>query len=227
MHRAAASLRHWELTQELFDIGDEVAGYVENLAEATRDFDGELAAECLTEFDEIVDEARSDARAVVGELAGLRQALTTGVGAGELDAAPDGPRPAAPARLDAEGLLERHPVADSPIVVAELSRALEERTASTVSYLGEVVDYVLAATERGARDLGSLSLPHLYRDVKERVHAAAEGWRVTVIAEHPAFASSMRGNHPPAFLEERARVEAVAARVNARRKAQRNSGAAS
>ena len=64
MHRAAASLRHWELTQELFDIGDEVAGYVENLAEATRDFDGELAAECLTEFDEIVDEANAGCSAI-------------------------------------------------------------------------------------------------------------------------------------------------------------------
>ena len=37
-----ALLRHRELTQEVYNIGDEVAQYVENLAEAIADWDAEL-----------------------------------------------------------------------------------------------------------------------------------------------------------------------------------------
>ena len=42
MHKTAAVLRHRELTQEIYNIGDEVAEYTEHLAEAIVDYDGEL-----------------------------------------------------------------------------------------------------------------------------------------------------------------------------------------
>ena len=86
MHKTAALLRHRELTQEIYNIGDEVAEYIEHIAEAVADYDGELTDDCLAEFVEIADDARVDARRVVGELIGLRQALTSGMRAGVLSA---------------------------------------------------------------------------------------------------------------------------------------------
>ena len=72
MQKTAAVLRHRELTQEIYNIGDEVAEYVEHIAEAIADYDGELTEDCLAEFVEIVDDARQDARRVVAELPGER-----------------------------------------------------------------------------------------------------------------------------------------------------------
>lgn len=45
-----AKLRHRELTQEVYDIGDEVATYIDNLVEALTDWDTELVADCRFEF---------------------------------------------------------------------------------------------------------------------------------------------------------------------------------
>ena len=42
MHKTAAVLRHRELTQEIYNIGDEVAEYIEHVAESIADYDGEL-----------------------------------------------------------------------------------------------------------------------------------------------------------------------------------------
>ena len=71
-----ALLRHRELTQEVYNIGDEVAQYVENLAEAIADWDAELVEDCLMEIEVILTEARDDSRRVVAELTGVRHALT-------------------------------------------------------------------------------------------------------------------------------------------------------
>ena len=70
-----ARLRLREITQELYDIGDEVAEHIEHLAQAIADVDRELVDECVLELADIVDEAVEDARPLVGELAGLRQAF--------------------------------------------------------------------------------------------------------------------------------------------------------
>ena len=74
-----ALLRHRELTQEVYNIGDEVAQYVENLAEAIADWDAELVVDCLMEIEVILTEARDDSRRVVAELTGVRHALTSGL----------------------------------------------------------------------------------------------------------------------------------------------------
>lgn len=222
MQKVAAQLRHRELTQEIYNIGDEVAEYTEHLAEAIADWDGELASDCLAEFDEIVEDARTDARRIVGELLGLRQALTSGVRAGVLSAsASQDARIPEPELLDARGLDELHPVSQMPTAMQQVAESLDARTDLVVQHLGELVDYTLEQTNQVARDLDAVSLPHLYARIGELVRAAAQGWLHTVADTHATYTRSMRGNNPPAFLAERARVDAVVARVAARKAARR------
>ena len=90
MHKIAAELRHRELTQEIYNIGDEVAEYLEHLIEAIEDWDEELCMDCLAELGDIVEDARVDSGRCVGELMGLRQALVSGVRSGTISAASSG-----------------------------------------------------------------------------------------------------------------------------------------
>ncbi|WPF65551.1 MULTISPECIES: hypothetical protein [unclassified Corynebacterium] len=227
MHRIAAELRHRELTQELYDIGDEVAEYIEHIAQAIADWDAELVQDCLAEFEEIVADARLDSRVALGELTGLRQALTSGLRSGRLSARPQ-PQPGAePAHIDASVLRALHPLESSPVIVAELAGALDSRTESVQTALAEVVDWVLESTDVAANDLEALSLPHFYSRVRRLVLAATEGWLECVAHAHPAYARAKRGNNPPEFLAERARISAVVARVAQRRQQAAGSGAAS
>ena len=122
MHKIAAELRHRELTQEIYNIGDEVAEYIEHLTEAIRDWDAELVDDCLAEFSDILADARRDSRTIVGELLGLRQALISGVRAGTLSAAAaTDARLPEPQLIDAPALTTAHPVTGSPVTVAVLS----------------------------------------------------------------------------------------------------------
>ncbi|AKK11586.1 hypothetical protein [Corynebacterium uterequi] len=220
MHKIAAELRHRELTQEMYNIGDEVAEYIEHLIEAIRDFDAELTGECLAEFEEIAGDARIDSRRIVGELIGLRQALTSGVAAGALSA-DDGSGALAPEPelLDGDALVELFPVAALPQRVSDLAVVAQDRTDLTCEHLEEVVEYVLQQTDLVARNLQSMSLPHLYSRAATLVGAAVEGWQRQVADAFPSFARTMRGTNPPTFLGERARINAVVARVAARKAA--------
>ena len=217
MHKTAAMLRHRELTQEIYNIGDEVAEYIEHIAEAVADYDGELTDDCLAEFVEIADDARVDARRVVGELIGLRQALTSGMRAGVLSASacPEEKVPE-PELLDATGLEELFPLS-APFSVQTMEDALTGRTDLTVQHLTEIVAYTLEQTDMVAQNLAAVSLPQLYFRVGELVESAVDGWLDSVVAEHPGFTRAMRGCNPPAFLEERARVDAIVAKVAAKR----------
>ena len=217
MHKTAAVLRHRELTQEIYNIGDEVAEYAEHIAEAIADYDGELADDCLAEFCEIVDDARQDARRIVGELIGLRQALTSGMRAGHLSASAEPEeRIPEPELLDACGLTDLFPL-DVPYSVQMMQDALTGRTDLVVQHLSEIVAFVLEQTDMVARELGAVSLPHLYARAGVLVEEAVDGWIDTVYEDHPAFTRTMRGTNPPEFLEERARIDAVVARVAAKR----------
>ena len=217
MRKTAAMLRHRELTQEIYNIGDEVAEYIEHIAEAVADYDGELTDDCLAEFVEIADDARVDARRVVGELIGLRQALTSGMRAGVLSASacPEEKVPE-PELLDATGLEELFPLS-APFSVQTMEDALTGRTDLTVQHLTEIVAYTLEQTDMVARELGAVSLPHLYATVSELVEAAVEGWVETVCVDHPAFVRTMRGTNPPEFLDERARINRIVEKVAAKR----------
>ena len=94
--------------------------------------------------------------------------------------------------------------------------ALTGRTDLVVQHLGEVVSYCLEQTDMVARELGVVSLPHLYARVGEIVEAAVLGWVETVCIDHPAFVRTMRGACPPEFLEERARIDRIVAKVAAK-----------
>ncbi|MDN6326025.1 MAG: hypothetical protein L0J70_11520, partial [Corynebacterium sp.] len=82
----AARLRLRELTQSVYDIGDEVAELIENLSESMADWDEELVEDCLLELAESVSVGRAEVRAALAELNGLRQAFVSGIRSGSLSA---------------------------------------------------------------------------------------------------------------------------------------------
>lgn len=214
-----AIFRHRALTQELFNIGDEVATYIENLCEAIADWDAELVEDCLAEFQEIIADAREDARTTTTSLIGLRHALVSGMAKGSmglLDPAPAAPTQI-PASISAVELRAAFPLDSSPVAVAELSERMQARTRFVQQYLETVVEWELLETQRGARELDLIDLPRLYRKTGEIVESVATAWLDAVALEQPAFTRTMRGNNPPAFLNERVRIDAVASRVFGRR----------
>lgn len=213
MSTSTAQLRHRELTQEIYNIGDEVAEYIEHLMEAISDWDAELVDDCLAEFEEIVAEARNDSRAVVAELSGLRHALTSGLRQGTVSV-----RSAVlvsvtqPERITATDLERLFPIEDL-VMVPEMAAALGARTEGVVKHLEQVVDWVLMQTASVAEDLDSVSLPMVYGRVADDVYTSTRAWLDTVADAHPDYARTMRGTNPPGFLLERARIDAVVDRV--------------
>ena len=130
MHKIAAELRHRELTQEIYNIGDEVVDYIEHLIEAIEDWDDELSLDCLAELGDIVEDARVDSGRCVGELIGLRQALVSGLKSGTISAASSGDNDVEePKQLTARALAEGLPISGPPVVVSELAETLRGRTA--------------------------------------------------------------------------------------------------
>ena len=75
----------------------------------------------------------------------------------------------------------------------------------------------MECTALAADDLDVLSLPLLYTQSKQLVESAAYAWLETVARKHPTYVRTMRGSNPPAFLLERARIDAVVAKVAAKR----------
>ncbi len=220
MNKLAAELRHRELTQEIYNIGDEVVEYIEHLIEAIEDWDDELAYDCLAELAEIIADARVDSGRVVGELIGLRQALISGVRAGTISASASASSQLdPPERVDSRTLEEDYPIGGHPVDVNQMVNSLQGRTTCVIDYLRELVEYTLDQTDAVARNLDMVSLPHLYNSVGAKVSDAYNGWKHTVVLDHPAYVRTMRGHNPPAFLEERARIDAVVARVAAKRAA--------
>ncbi|MCF4006183.1 hypothetical protein L1O03_03185 [Corynebacterium uropygiale] len=217
MQMSAAELRHRELTQELYDIGDEVAGYLENLIEAVEDWDGELVADCLAELEEICEDAARDSRTCTAELDGLRRALTSGLKKGRFSVRGHVPTVDHPGFWEAPGLEARHPLTSSPLSVPDLARTLQARTATTAETLRAYVDYCLDQTAYGIEELGQLDLPRFYRELERETRTVACAWLAAVAEAHPGYTRTMRGQHPPEFLSERARIDAVVARVAARR----------
>ena len=119
MHKIAAELRHRELTQEIYNIGDEVVDYIEHLIEAIEDWDDELSLDCLAELGDIVEDARVDSGRCVGELIGLRQALVSGLKSGTISAASSGDNDVEePKQLTARALAEGLPISGPPVVVS-------------------------------------------------------------------------------------------------------------
>ena len=224
MRKIAAELRHRELTQEIYNIGDEVAQYIENLIEAIEDWDNDLAMDCLAELGDIIEDARVDSGRCVGELIGLRQALVSGLRSGTISAAASGQNDVeAPHTFNAQTLEADFPIDGPPVAVHQLAAALQGRTAATADFLRDVVEYVLDQTDAVARNLDMVSLPQLYNRTGQQVSAACHGWYRTVVESHFAYVRTMRGHNPPAFLEERARIDRIVAKVAAKRAAAKRS----
>lgn len=212
-----AKLRHRELTQEVYDIGDEVVEYIEHLMEAIADWDEELVDDCLAEFAEIVEEARNDSRRVIAELAGLRQALTSGLRSGTVSVRTRRANDAAdPEGLTAADLLVMFPL-DAPALVRDVATALGARSEAVLSRLETVNEWILNQTCVVADDLDSLSLPVVYSRTQRLVGVTVNAWREAVASQHPEYARTMRRSNPPNFLLERARIDMIVARVAAKR----------
>lgn len=216
MGTTTAQLRHRELTQEIYNIGDEVADYIEHIMEAISDWDAELVEDCLTEFEEIVAEARDDSRTVVAELSGLRHALTSGLRQGTVSAR-SGARVGStqPERITASQLEQTHPIGEI-VMVGDMAAALNARTEAIVTHLEQVVDWVLAQTACVADDLDAVSLPMVYGRVADDVCTSTRAWLEAVADAHPDYVWTRLGCNPPSFLLERARIDAVVARVATR-----------
>lgn len=213
-----AKLRLKELTQEIYNIGDEVAEYTEHIAEAVADWDAELVHECLLEFDEIIIDAVNDSRVVAAELSGIRQALTSGVRSGAMGvwhSSPQRPGLPRPTLLDGDVLLSAYPTS-SPVTVRSVEEALRGRTELATEHYAAIVDWVLDQTASAARDLRSVSLPTMFTRTRRLVHAVSEGWIDSVARPHPSIVAAQRGYCPPRFLAERARVDAVVEKVRLR-----------
>ena len=203
-----AKLRLAELTQSLYDIGDEVAEYIEHIAQAIADWDELLVNDCLGEFHEIVAEARQDARRDVQLLAGMRQAMVSGLRAGTLSGRTD---------------TRRLPLIETPSTVSTTRLAglasPKQRTEFTVNYLREVADWVVDQTALAVDDLDQVSVPLTINRADKFVLLAVGAWVTTVVTPDPAMVKKMHGTNPPEFLAERLRIDQVVARVVARRAA--------
>jgi hypothetical protein len=220
MQVLTATLRHRELTQEIFNIGDEVATFIENIAEAIADWDVELVEDCVAEFEDIIGDARTDSRTIIRELKGIRQALTSGLASGTVAATmPDGDEQMKrPTPMNAQLLRNQFPITNnSPVMVQEINHILQDRTELVRQYLAHIVDWELAETEKAVRSAeDERTLLTVFGYTSDAVTSAAKAWREAVVADYPGGTRTMRGSHPPEFLNERARIDAVVARVKAK-----------
>ena len=208
------------MTHEIFNIGDEVATFIENIAEAIADWDVELVEDCVAEFEDIIGDARTDSRTIIRELKGIRQALTSGLASGTVAATmSDGDEQMKrPTPMNAQLLRNQFPIKNnSPVMVQEINHILQDRTELVRQYLAHIVDWELAETEKAVRSAeNERPLLTMFAYTSDAVTSAAKAWRVAVVADYPGVTRTMRGSHPPEFLNERARIDAVVARVKAK-----------
>ena len=200
MQVLTATLRHRELTQEIFNIGDEVATFIENIAEAIADWDVELVEDCVAEFEDIIGDARTDSGTVAATM-------------------PDGDEQMKrPTPMNAQLLRNQFPITNnSPVMVQEINHILQDRTELVRQYLAHIVDWELAETEKAVRSAeDERTLLTVFGYTSDAVTSAAKAWREAVVADYPGVTRTMRGSHPPEFLNERARIDAVVARVKAK-----------
>lgn len=214
----AARLRLRELTQGVYDIGDEVAELIENLAESLADWDQELVDDCLLELAESVAEGRAEVRAALAELNGLRQAFVSGIRSGSLSATTVVDNH--PGRT--LSFLRDHaviPVEDAPspmVSTATLRVNLRRRNAELTDMLEDLAEWTVEQT-RLAVEEQSVLLPQALARAEKHAREVVARWKTAVIGEHPALVAELRGEAPPRFLAERARVEKVLSKIRSRR----------
>lgn len=226
-----AELRVRELTQNIYDIGDEIAAAINHVSQAVRDWDSELAADCLDELRDSVDEARDEVRPDLSELNGLRQAFISGIRAGHMSASFPHPgrtltflHPAATNPSDAAGAAaDRNGVdADTParpgMMASTATWRLWMRSESEriLAQLAELEEWVVEQT-RLALEAQSVLLPQTYLKAYRMAEGLVEQWR-DIANMQPSVSYSMRGEAPPEFLVERARIDAIVSKLQSRRR---------
>lgn len=223
----AARLRLRELTQSVYDIGDEVAEYIDNLTEAMADWDSELVDDCLLELSESVATGRSEVRVALAEVNGLRQAFVSGIRSGSLSASAvmdDHPgRTLSFLRSKPVVPVEPEPAPAPMVSTATLRVNLRSRNNELIDGLSELAEWVVEQT-RCAVEEQSVLLPQSLARAEKHALDVVEKWRETVIADHPALVAELRGEAPPRFLAERARVERILTKVRSRRAAEQQTG---
>ena len=215
-----------DLSFEISDIGDEVATYIDNLAQAIADWDADLVVDCLEEFDVIVTEARDDVRGAAAEMRGVHKALTSGLRSGTLSAG-DGPRARSgrgavghvpePLPLTSITLTRSFP-APTLSDASKVGSVLQKRTAAVVAQCEALAEWVADATAAAVDDISSVSLPLVFGRAEFLIHDAVSAWQFTVADTYPPYTRMMRGCQPPPFLAERARVDHIIDRVNTKRR---------
>lgn len=227
----AARLRLRELTQGVYDIGDEIAEGIDNVAAAMTDWDVDLVDDCMEELSEAVEQGRSEVRQYLAEVNGLRQAFVSGVNAGTLSATTDTwyhpgrtlsflhPHQEIP-----ESLTRKAP--EPPVVsTATLRMTLRRRNGELTGELSDLAEWVVAQTEE-AVEHQTVLLPQSFARAWRHTRSTVTTWKREVIGGHPALIAEMHGEAPPEFLTERARIEQVLARVRARNRDRRRGSAA-
>ncbi|MBC2681139.1 hypothetical protein GSS87_01700 [Corynebacterium sp. 4HC-13] len=237
-----ATLRVRELTQNIYDIGDEISQHIDHVAQAMADWDPELVQDCLMELDEAVTECRCEVRPQLSELNGLRQAFVSGVRSGEMSGrarsyAQEGhasyAHPGRTLTFMHKGSASVAGVASENIknTAATTTLSEPESMASTATWrlwmrsscenlikeLDELAEWVVQQTEK-ALEAQSVLLPQAYSKARQQTIEIA-GRFGAIIDRQPQLAQSMRGEAPPEFLEDRARIDAVVARLQQRRAA--------
>ncbi|WP_297008214.1 hypothetical protein [uncultured Corynebacterium sp.] len=220
----AARLRLRDLTQGVYDIGDEIAEGIDNVAASMTDWDAELVDDCMHELAGVVDQGRGEVRQYLAEMNGLRQAFVSGVNSGTLSASEDNYYH--PGRT----LSFLHPHQDPPpstappvaprgpvVSTATLRVSLRHRNTVLTADLAELAEWVVAQTKE-AVEHQTVLLPQAFARSWALTRQTVAAWRRDVIGDHPVLVAEMRGEAPPEFLVDRARVERVLARVRARRR---------
>ncbi|QFQ02033.1 hypothetical protein CUROG_03250 [Corynebacterium urogenitale] len=238
-----ANLRVRELTQNIYDIGDEIAEHIDHVAQSMKDWDPELVEDCLLELDEIVHEGRQEVRPQLSELNGLRQAFVSGVRSGQMSGSTRSYSSlgqtnfAHPGRTlsfmhkgkavmaDAVASDDKNECAQSGELVEPESMAstatwrlwMRQSIEAMTAELDELAEWVVGQTQ-AALEAQSVLLPQVYSKAREQTIEIA-GRFGAVIDRQPELAQGMRGEAPPPFLQDRARIEAVLNRIQQRREA--------
>ncbi|KAB3520909.1 hypothetical protein GC425_06625 [Corynebacterium sp. zg254] len=247
-----ATLRVRELTQNIYDIGDEIAQYINNVTQAMNDWDVELVDDCLEELHEIIAEGRAEVRPGLVELNGLRQAFISGIRAGQMS------NPSASMTFDhpgrtltflhapfsqryAQAVAEAHgahasndgsaapgqdegPANQSMASTAAWRMWMRQRNERCTSELYDLEEWIVEQTQR-ALESQSVLLQQSFSQAERSVATIVEQWKHMVNLQ-PTLAADMRGENPPAFLEERARVDEIVAKLARAKRAGETSNAA-
>ncbi|MGP9723982.1 hypothetical protein ACT3SZ_08215 [Corynebacterium sp. AOP40-9SA-29] len=213
----AARLRLRELTQSVYDIGDEVAELIENLAESMADWDEELVEDCLLELAESVSLGRAEVRAALAELNGLRQAFVSGIRSGSLSATVVDNHPGRTLSFLRDHAVTPVEPQPAPIVsTATLRVNLRRRNTELTDMLADLAEWTVEQT-RLAVEEQSVLLPQALARAEKHARDVASRWCGEVVGDHPALVGELRGEAPPRFLAERARVEQVLSKIRSRR----------